>query len=121
MALPTPTGKGQKQPGQRLSLPGSIPAASTKHLLGLWPEQLEGLLPSKTNKGFGKSPDTLLNILGSAVPLESPFPKPQGSASALLQRRTPFRNGSLRLFPSASGTPSRAEEQVQCLHYKKLL
>lgn len=121
MALPTPTGKDQKQPGQRVSLPGSIPAASTEHLLGLGPEQLEGFLPSKTNTGFGKSPDTLLNVLGSAVPLESPFPKPQGSASAPFQCRRPFRNGGLRLFPSASGTPPWAEEQVPCLQYKKLL
>lgn len=35
MALPTPMGKDQKQPGQRVSLPGSNPTASMEHLLGL--------------------------------------------------------------------------------------
>lgn len=118
---PAPGVRGQKQPGRRVSLPSSIPMPSTEHLLGLWLGQWEGLLPSKTNMGFGKSPDTPLNVLGSAVSLESPFPKPQGSASVPLQYRRPFRNGGLRLFHQASDTHPRAEEQIQCLCCKKLL
>lgn len=102
MALLSPWREGPKQPGWRFH---SILTLGTEQLLGLWPGQRGGLSPPKTNVSFGKGSDIPLNIPSSAVPLESPFPKPQGSASAPLQCRRFFGNWGLRLVSPASDTP----------------
>lgn len=119
-------GHGHPAPGgkaPRTWLEASLPAHPNpghRASAGAGAGQHEGLLPSKTGTSFGKSSDTPLNISSSAVPLESPFPNSQGSASAPVQESCwalGFKAGPPSIRHS-SGLRSKCHVSTARLFYK---